>query len=190
MIKLVIGFVSVIFFITMIILAVYYLKQYRDDKKRDITKYDPYAGKRNNLFQGSIAGDIDSCIGFLKSLISMNAEIPNLDILLNNIIHPLDKIIQIIEKYPEKSDKIQEELDYIIPLIKKLSDEYCFHKQQSESSVNSAMAMRTCEKGLAGISEIIYKKADSMLEDRYFDIHSEVSAFLQLHSLHQSGIKP
>ena len=167
--KLVVGFGSVIFFIAMIALAIYFIKQYSDEKNKE---------SRNTTKSTSddILVEIDSCISFLLGLQPVNSE------LLQGIVLPLEKIKRIIERYPAKANNTHKMTDYIIPLAKKLADDYCFYYEHSKGS-NSTKAMEACEEGLKGLSQILYKTADSMLEDQFYDVHAEVSAMLQLHSI-------
>jgi len=192
--KIVIGFGSIIFFIALIAIAVYYIKQYLNEKnegghnqqRRDFSKH---LGAES----GDILGAIDQCIGFLVSLSkslgsgsdSGHIQAPDSDLkaLSQGIIIPLEKMMRIIERYPDKSKNMQDVNEYIIPLIKKLADDYCFYYQHSSQGSNSGKVMKTCEEGLKGISRILYLKADSMLEDQFYDIHAEVAALLQLHSI-------
>jgi len=190
--KIVIGFGSVIFFIALIAIAIYYIKQYLDEKNAGTHDQQRYDFNKNS---GSVSGDIlrelDQCINFLLSLLKSlsanagNVQAPDqgLEALSQEIIIPLEKMMRIIERYPDKSKNMQDVTEYIIPLIKKLADDYCFYYQHSSQGSNSGKVMKTCEEGLKGISRILYLKADSMLEDQFYDIHAEVAALLQLHSI-------
>jgi len=169
--KLILGFVSIIFFIVMIGLTIYFIKQYLAEKNGN--------NIRNlNEPSGDILTDINNCINFLSVLpTQINAE------LLQGVILPLEKIKRIIERYPEKANNSHKMTEYIIPLTKKLADDYSFYHEHSSGGNNSTKAMEACEEGLKGLSQILYKKADSMLEDQFYDVHAEVSALLQLHSI-------
>lgn len=191
--KLVIGFGSIIFFATMIIMAGYYIKQYLDEKNSDDSK-----GKDENdgfhPLTNSVLREINDCINFLLSLSkqitqngsSVNSKIPNipeLNELVQGIITQLEMMINIIEKYPNKTYNMSELTEYIIPLIKKLTDDYCFYHQHNnydKDGGSSKKVMDKCAEGLKGISEILYKKSNSMLEDHFYDIHSEVAVLLQI----------
>ena len=165
--KLAVGFGSIIFFIAMIGLAIYYIKQYKDEKNAKI-RYDSNSN--------DILAEIDKCISFLSVL-------PNQAGPLQEVIVPLEKMKRIIERYPEKANSTYRMTEYIIPLTKKLADDYNFYYEHSRDGNNSAKTMESCEEGLKGLSEILHKKADSMLEDQFYDVHAEVSALLQLHSI-------
>ena len=198
--KIVIGFGSVIFFIAMIGIAVYFIKQYLDEKKGSSSNEVAQNNQLRNFKKGlgplgplanDILGEIDECINFLLSLSEslgsgsgncQAAGISNLKALSQEIISPLEKMMHIIERYPDKSKNMQDMTEYLIPLIKKLADDYCFYYRHSDKGNNSNKAMETCEEGLRGISKILYTKADSMLEDQFYDIHAEVAALLQIHS--------
>ena len=41
--------------------------------------------------------------------------------------------------------------------------------------------MEKCEEGLKRIEEILHKKADSMLEDGFYDLSAEVAVLSQIH---------
>ena len=171
MLKLIVGFGSIIFFIAMVGLAIYFITQYTNEKEQKSPKIDKPESN-------GILSEIDNCISFLLSLPNqVNQE------LLQGIISPLEKMRSIIERYPDKAKNTHKMTDYIIPLTKKLADDYNFYHEHSSGGNNSAKAMEACEEGLKGLSQILYKKADSMLEDQFYDVHAEVSALLQLHSI-------
>ena len=171
MLKLIVGFGSIIFFIAMVGLAIYFITQYTNEKTQKDRKIDKSESN-------DVLSEIDNCIRFLLTLPNqINSE------LLQGIVLPLEKIKRIIERYPEKANNTHKMTEYIIPLTKKLADDYSFYHEHSNGENNSAKAMEACEEGLKGLSQILYKKADSMLEDQFFDVHAEVSALLQLHSI-------
>ena len=175
--KLLVGFGSVIFFVAMIGLAVYFIKQYLDEKKEvQQQKASP------SLPSGDVLADIRHCIGFLSSL-SQTKAISGLSELTQEIINPLEKMKSILERYPDKAQNMQDMSEYILPLIKKLADDYCFYHEHSISGDNSKKAMEACEEGLKGMSRVLYTKANGMLEDKFYDTRAEVSALLQLHSI-------
>ena len=179
--KLVVGFGSIIFFIAMIGLAIYYITQYTNEKNESTRKIEKSKSNdtlSNDTLSNDILSEIDNCINFLLMLPNqINTE------LMQGIILPLEKIKQIIERYPEKANNTYKMTEYIIPLTKKLADDYSFYHEHSNGENNSAKAMEACVEGLKGLSQILYKKADSMLEDQFYDVHAEVSALLQLHSI-------
>jgi len=165
MLKLLVGFGTIIFVIALIGLAIYFISQDDKDEKKEHEPIEP---------TDDVLKEISQCMRFFLS-------IPNLGKLSQGIVSPLEKIAHIIERYPDKSQNLQELTGYIIPLAKKLADDYCFHKSHGKDGKNSARVMETCEEGLKSISHILYKKADSMLEDKFYDIHADVAVFMQMH---------
>ena len=181
--KIVIGFGSVIFFIAMIVIAVYYIKQYLDEKNGAThNKQESDFRKSLDPLSGDVLEEIGRCISFLSFQAMGTSSLKELS---QEIIIPLEKMMRIIERYPDKSNNMQDLTEYLIPLIMKLADDYCFYYQHSNKGDNSNKAVETCEEGLKEISRILYIKADSMLEDRFYDIHSEVAVLLQTHSANQ-----
>ncbi|MCL2400214.1 MAG: hypothetical protein FWC91_10810 [Defluviitaleaceae bacterium] len=185
MLKLLIGFGSILFFIAMIALAIYYTKQYMDEKKND---NDNHKNKTPKSSSGDVMGEIRQCINFLNvSSASKTFNIPNFNELIQGIITPLEKMIHIIEKYPNKAENMNELTEYILPLTKRLADDYSFYyrlskdENNSKEGNNSVKAMEKCTDGLYEIKAILNKKVNSMLEDQFYDIHAEVAVLLQLH---------
>ena len=167
MLKLLVGFGSIIFFLIMIILIIYYIRQYLKESDEEDNHDESFDRQSKDVLS-----EIEMCISFLSSLQSSS---------VREVIAPMEKIIHIIERYPDKSENMQELTEYIIPLTKRLADDYCFHQRHAKDSANSIKAMETCGQGLREISNILYKKADSMLEEQYYDLRTDVAVLSQVY---------
>ena len=87
------------------------------------------------------------------------------------------RLTDILYKFPQKTSEFFDITTYIIPLTEKLLEDYNFYVRQG-SAIADKNKMK-CLEGLEVINKMLARKADSMIEDKYIDLHADVEVLMK-----------
>ena len=91
-----------------------------------------------------------------------------------------DAILEIVEKNPAKAADVQRFLSYFLPTAEKLVSSYVTFDQAKSKTPNIVSAMRTVESSLERIADAFEKQLDSLMQEKTFDIETDVSVLQTL----------
>ena len=91
-----------------------------------------------------------------------------------------DAILEIVEKNPAKAADVQRFLSYFLPTAEKLVSSYVTFDQAKSNTPNIVSARRTVDSSLERIADAFEKQLDSLMQEKTFDIETDVSVLQTL----------
>ena len=191
MLKIAVILIAIIVFIGLIVVAISWIREYAEEKSKTTSREKE---KFKNLDPQSIeiVRVMDSFTEYLDTIqkgSSNDHEKSNsgqLFIAVRNSEMAIKRLSDILYKFPHKTSEFFDITTYIIPLSKKLLEDYNFYVRQG-SAIADKNKMK-CLEGLEVINKMLARKADSMIEDKYIDLHSEVEVLMDLYGDSKHGL--
>ena len=175
---------AIIIFIALILVAISWIREYAEEKNKTSSKEKE---KFKDLDPQSIevVGEMDSFTEYLSTVQKgpLNVHDRNNSDQLFTAVRGSEMVVKrltdILYKFPHKTNEFFDITTYIIPLAKKLLEDHNFYVRQG-SEVADKNKLK-CLEGLEVINKMLERKADSMIEDKYIDLHAEVEVLMKLY---------
>ena len=101
----------------------------------------------------------------------------NLKLRIKDIYTTTLKIIQTVEKKPEKFDKIENFFDYYLPITLNILNKYDEIENQRLTSEESKKFMKQAENMVSKIDEAFKKQLDNLYQSEMVDTDAEMKVF-------------
>ena len=175
---------AIIIFIALILVAISWIRDYTEEKNKTSSKEKE---KFKDLDPQSIevVQTMDSFTEYLGAIQKgpLNDHDRNNSDQLFAVVGDNETVVKrlrdILYKFPHKTSEFFDITTYLIPLTKKLLDDYKFYVRQG-SAIADKNKMK-CLEGLEVINKMLIRKADSMIEDKYIDLHADVEVLMNLY---------
>lgn len=164
-------------------------KLYKNQKNEMQNKVETEEVEIEEGSQEEVAKEIIEKASALNEEIKKNADqIQNQDFVskANSINQTVDNLINLVDKYPEKSYGLNKFMDYFLPTTVKLVESYKEFEQMNLKDEKFQESMADIEESMDELNQAFKKMQVQMLEDRTMDVKSDIETMKLL--LNQEGL--